>query len=357
MDNKFMERALELARKGRGFVSPNPCVGAVVVRDGEMIGEGWHRRAGEAHAEVNALEGVDAKGADIYVTLEPCCHVGKTGACTDVILKSGVSRVFIGMVDPFAEVSGKGIEILRSAGLEVFVCEEGGLVDEIRMLNQEFIKANEVKLPYVVMKAGVSLDGKTTSCRGRRECITNAEARADGRIERSFCDAVLVGGGTVKADDPELAAHGKFADKDLLRVIVSRKLNFDLSYKIFRDNNVVIFASDFSGIDEYVERGIKVFEFKSMKDVLLSLLDLGILSVYVEGGSYIHGVLYDEFLNDEDLIDKVIFYISPRIIGGSGLNAISGKGVPEIVSSKKMKNVSCENIAGDFKVTGYFNLR
>ena len=203
--NQFMKRALKLARRGR--TSPNPMVGAVVVRDGQIVGEGYHPKVGEPHAEVFALNAASglATGADLYATLEPCCHQGRTPPCTEAVIRSGVKRVFAAMVDPNPQVGGKGIEILRSAGMEVHV---GLMESEARELNRAYIKRVTTGLPFVLWKAAMTLDGKTATRTGDSRWVTGERARREVHSLRSRCDAVLVGIGTVLADDPELTVRG-----------------------------------------------------------------------------------------------------------------------------------------------------
>ncbi|MBL4693936.1 bifunctional diaminohydroxyphosphoribosylaminopyrimidine deaminase/5-amino-6-(5-phosphoribosylamino)uracil reductase RibD [Candidatus Gracilibacteria bacterium] len=351
MDKKFMRRAIELAMKAEGMTSPNPLVGAVIVKGGHIIAEGYHKKAGEDHAEVIAIRqvmegsGISSmdldpslfKNAELYVTLEPCAHVGKTPSCAKLVADCGFKKVHVGMKDPFEKVNGKGIRYMRKAGSIVSVLtEESELANEVRSINQPFIKWAVEGIPYVVVKAGMSLDGKIATAGGESQWITGEDARDDARMERSKCDAVLVGAGTVKADDPELAAHGKFKNKDLLRVVIGGKL--DESSKVFRDENVLIVDKDSTG---------KV----NLKRLLKSLAKKGVQSVFVEGGAATHGAFFDA-----GLVDKAIFYIAPRIIGGTGaLSAVGGEGVSKLSKTWDFGVVDVNIIGQDLKVEGLIN--
>ena len=351
MEARLMKRAVELARKGQGKTSPNPCVGAVIVSDGKVLAEGWHEKAGEAHAEVVALEaaeaaGVDVRGAEMYVTLEPCNHVGRTGACAERLVEAGVGRVFVGMRDPFEKVNGRGIELLEKAGIAAEVCD-GELEKEVRMLNQPFIKWCETGMPYVVLKAGMSLDGKIATAGGESQWITGEVARQEARAQRALCDAVLVGSGTVKSDNPELAGA--------LRVIIDGKLSCNVGAKVFRDKDVFVACTDKADADavrRFEEAGIDFRSFGEdwvdLKKLLRTLGERGVQSVYVEGGSVIHGAFVDG-----GLVDKVLFYLAPKIIGGEeALSAIGGKGVTKLAEVMQVEDLSWEKVGEDLKLEG-----
>ncbi|MCF0156146.1 MAG: bifunctional diaminohydroxyphosphoribosylaminopyrimidine deaminase/5-amino-6-(5-phosphoribosylamino)uracil reductase RibD, partial [Veillonella sp.] len=205
-DAQYMARAIELAKLGAGFAAPNPMVGAVVVKDGHIIGEGYHHQAGQAHAEVNALAmaGDQAQGATLYVTLEPCAHYGKTPPCANLVVEKGISHVVIGSVDPNPLVAGKGIAILEAAGITV---ETGLLEEECIAMNQDFFTYIQSKRPFVTLKSAMSLDGKIATRTGQSQWITSEGARADGHILRATHQAMLVGIGTILADDPSLNAR------------------------------------------------------------------------------------------------------------------------------------------------------
>lgn len=377
MNNVFMKRAIELAKKGKGLTSPNPCVGALIEKGGHIVAEGWHKKAGDDHAEIIAIKEVMKKSgiktvdldqtlfenATLYVTLEPCSHVGKTPACTEAVAAAGFKKVCIGMKDPFKKVNGRGIKFLKSKGVNVELASgNAGLVDEVRDLNQAFIKWASIGLPYVTLKAGMTLDGKIATSTGDSRWITSEESRGDARLERSMCDAVLVGAGTVRADDCELAAHGRFSSKKLLRVVVDGKLSLSLDQKVFRDENVFVACSDLASKtnkNKYKSAGIEFKSFGkdsvSMKKLLKFLASRDVQSVFVEGGSAVHGAFHDAALKDSSLVDRMVFYIAPRIFGGDAVSAIGGTGVTKIDKSLEFEESELEVVGGDMKVTNILN--
>ncbi len=369
MEEIFFERAWELAEKGRGFTSPNPCVGAVVVKNGKVIGEGYHKKAGEKHAEVIAIQhaqkrGFSVQGADIYVTLEPCCHVGKTPACTDLLIRSGIKRVFVGMKDPFDLVKGKGIRILKKNGMDVFLLSKNHLLSKkIRLLNQPFLKWALTGFPYVTLKCAVSLDGKIATSAYDSKWITGNSARKDSRTERSMCDAVLVGSGTVKKDNPELAPHGPYAKKNLKRIIFDPDLSSPLSSQVFRDSNVLVLTTSRASkqkIKIFLKKGISVKIFSKEKIIIKDALEYlgknGMQHIFVEGGSRVHGSFFDASLKDF-CIDHVIWYIAPKLMGGTNsINSVAGRGVKIVKDAHILKSVQVQTIGDDIKVSGYLNL-
>jgi len=350
MEEKFLRRALDLAEKSRGFTSPNPVVGALLERNGKILSEGWHKKAGSSHAEITALKSFKGrlKGVCMYVSLEPCCFVGKTGACTEAILEAGVEKVIVGMKDPNPLVSGKGVKLLRQSGVEVEVLRANTvLAKDIRAVNQPYIKYVTKGLPYVVVKAGMSVDGKIALKDRKSRSITSDLARRDARVLRSEFDAVLVGNGTVDADDCELAAHGKFRKKSLLRVVVDRRLSLRLGRKVFRDQNVLVACTDMASLANQARFRRAGFEFKSYGErkinIELLLKDLarrGVTSLFVEGGSTIHGLFHDAALKNGLLVDKFVFYIDNRIIGGrKSLPVIGGMGVSKLDEALELSSV------------------
>jgi len=379
MNQMYMKRAIELAKKGIGKTSPNPCVGAVIVKGGKFIAEAWHKKAGTDHAEIIAIKKLMKKSgivtrhldpslfenAELYVTLEPCSHNGKTPSCAKAIVAAGFKKVYVGMKDPFKKVNGRGIKILKENGIDVEICKIGSdLANEIRSLNQPFIKWVSKGLPYVTLKAGMSLDGKIATSTRESKWITSEQSRKDARIERSLYDAVIVGAGTVMADDPELAAHGKFKNKALLRVVVDPKLRLALNKKVFRDENVIVFCCrdkvSKKNLEKYKKAGIEVKFFSGdkilVKQSLKFLAKRGIQSVFVEGGSGVHGYMYDYFLKDRSLIDKVLFYIAPKIIGGKeALSVVGGKGVAKLKNAKEFESFEVEMLGDEMKVEGIYN--
>ncbi len=379
MVEDFFNKAFDLAEEGIGFTSPNPVVGAVIVKDGKIIGKGFHAKAGDDHAEISAMKDYAESigrvwddfssgfynGLEIYVTLEPCSHVGKTGACAEVLVKAGFKSVFIAMLDPNPKVNGLGVNILQNAGMDVFVADVGNEVElEARSLNQPFLKTMKVGLPFVCLKAGVSLDGKIATDFGESKWITSKEARMDSRLRRSKFDAVIIGSGTVKSDDCELATHGKFSNKDLLRVIIDKDLDLDLGKNVFRDESVFIATTDKASQDNKLKFENNNIKFKSFGEdrvdirTLLEFLlqEFGVQSVFVEGGSGVHGSFYDQFQNDNELIDEVCFYIAPKILGGeNSKSVIGGKGVAGINLISEFDTYYVDKIGQDLLYCGYYN--
>ncbi len=370
MEQKFFERALELAKKGQGFTSPNPCVGAVIVKNGKILGEGYHKKAGGKHAEIVAFEsarkrGFSVQGSDIYVTLEPCCHIGKTPPCTDALIQFGVKRVFIGMKDPFHLVHGKGLQVLKKSGIDTFVLsQKNPLFKQIVLINQPFLKSVKTGLPYVTLKCAVSLDGKVATSVGDSQWITGEKTRTDSRIERSKCDAVLVGAGTIKADNPQLGVHKSFFKKFITRVIIDPNLSISIKSNVFRDQHVVVVTTELANkknIEIFRKQGIHVEIFGknrvNIKNLLKFLYNQGIHHVFVEGGGKIHGSFFDAAGAEKNVVDRVIWYVAPKIIGGiESIDSVAGKGVQIIAKSHVLQMPQMEIIGNDIKVSGYLNL-
>lgn len=376
MNEVFMRRALDLAKKGIGFTSPNPCVGAVIVKGDYIIAEGWHKKAGTDHAEIVAMKEVMRKSgivivdfdptlfhnATLYTTLEPCVHNGKTPPCVKAIVAAGFKKVCIGMKDPNKIVNGRGIRFLKENGIDVEVCKlDSKLGQEVRRINQPFIKWATYGIPYVVMKAGISLDGKIAPIDGKSKWITSEKARKDARIERSKYDVVLVGAGTVVNDDCELAAHSKYRGKKLLRVIIDRKLALSPRYNVFRDENVFVATTDLASERNKKKMKDAGIKFKSFgKDAVLIprllkyLGGRGIQSVFVEGGSSVHGMFFDTALKNKKILDNVLFYIAPTLIGGGqkSLSVIGGEGAENLAKAMDLEKYSVKIIGEDVKIEG-----
>lgn len=292
-----MRRALRLAEKGLGKTRSNPMVGAVLVKDGIRIGEGYHERFGEAHAEVNALlQTKDAKGAELYVTLEPCCHKGKTGPCTKEIIKRGVKKVYIASLDPSEKVGGKGIQELKQAGVEV---EIGLLESESKALNKHFFTYHEKKRPFVAVKAAISLDGKISRKAGVTSKLSGEKSQKAVHLMRSRYEAILVGSNTVITDNPQLTTRYVKGD-DPKRIILkgSRELNSDL--KVFDDDNFLVLQN------------------KTPKEILEVLYEEGITSLMVEGGNKV----FNSFFTNK-LLDEIHVFVSPQILGINGVPLLS----------------------------------
>ena len=354
-DIEYMRRAMELAERGVGFTNPNPMVGAVIVKGGKVIGEGWHERCGEWHAERNAFKNctVSAEGATMYVTLEPCCHYGKTPPCTEAIIEHGIARVVIGMEDPNPLVAGKGIAFLREAGIEV-VC---GIEEEaLREQNRVFLKYISTRLPWVALKAAMTLDGKIATRTGDSKWITGAEARAYVHELRHRFMAILVGIGTAVADDPLLNCRieGRGV-RQPIRVVV------DSNARLSLESQLVQTAEEYRTIVAYTrfapeervkalrEAGVEMLlceEKEGLVDVrnLLELLgQFGIDSILLEGG----GSLNYTFLA-EGLADELYAFVAPKIVGGMNAKTpVEGTGVEKMADAINLELKNVLNIGDD----------
>jgi diaminohydroxyphosphoribosylaminopyrimidine deaminase/5-amino-6-(5-phosphoribosylamino)uracil reductase len=308
-----MQRALELARKAEGRTSPNPMVGAVLVAGGEVVGEGFHAAAGRPHAEVEALRGFSRQGSDctLYVNLEPCCHHGRTPPCTQAILAAGIRRVVVGMVDPDPRVQGKGIEELRAAGVEVQV---GVLEAEARHLNRGFVSAKSRKRPWVALKAALTLDGRIASDSGDSRWITGEPARLHGHGLRNVCDAILVGRGTLIADDPALSCRVE-GGRDPVPVVLDGRLRSPATARLWSGSReAIVFCS--SDADVRIIPNTKIIPIGTDQRgldlglVLQALLADGHQRVLVEGGAKVQ----NSFLH-AGLVDELHLYLNPRVLG------------------------------------------
>ena len=340
-DAELMRRAIELARRGTGFVNPNPLVGAVIARDGEIIGEGYHARYGEPHAERNALRDCkgDPRGAVMYVTLEPCCHQGKQPPCTEAIIDSGIARVFVGSDDPNTLVAGKGIAALEEAGIEVV---RGFLKEECDKLNPIFFHYITTKTPYVIMKIAMTADGKTATRAGLSRWITGEESRRHVHETRKRCAAVMVGIGTVLADDPTLTCRIENPSNPA-RVICDSNLQIPIDCKLVataREIPTYIAACnpDKRKREQLEKRGVHVLEIIStdgrvnLKSLMRKLGSLGIDSVLLEGGAALH-----EAALRAGIVQHVQVYIAPKMFGGvSAKSAVGGLGVYEVNEAYKL---------------------
>ncbi|MCM3764307.1 bifunctional diaminohydroxyphosphoribosylaminopyrimidine deaminase/5-amino-6-(5-phosphoribosylamino)uracil reductase RibD [Neobacillus niacini] len=335
MDDKhYMNLALNLARGTLGQTTPNPVVGAVVVKDNQIIGMGAHLKAGEPHAEVHALHmaGDKAKGATLYVTLEPCSHFGRTPPCSDLVTKTGIKKVFVATTDPNPQVGGQGIERMKRAGIEV---EVGLLQEEARELNKVFFYNIRTGLPYVTLKSAVSLDGKTATVTGESMWITGEAARADVHQFRHRHDAILVGVNTVLKDNPSLTTRLPAGGRNPIRIILDTKLRTPLDANVITDNQAptwIITGADVDANREAAFRksGIHILKMDtkqiSIKEMLKALGQRGISTLFVEGGAEVHG----SFLK-ERAFQQIIAYIAPKLIGGKGApTSFGGEGIANI---------------------------
>ena len=335
-----MRRALALARRGVGRTSPNPAVGAVVVRAGKIIGEGWHRQAGGPHAEVVALRGVKARGATLYVTLEPCCTFGRTPPCTATIIAAGLRRVVVATRDPNPRHAGRGLALLRRAGIKVTV---GLLANEATALNGAFNKWITTRLPLVIVKAAMSLDGKIATRTGDSKWITSESARQFAHQLRACVDAVMVSAGTVVADDPLLTLRHGVRGRQPWRVVVDGKGRSPRSAKLFTDawrHRTIVVTTSISPDAwrrDLALRGIVVLVVKrvgthvEMRAMLRALGAMEITSVLVEGGGGLLGALFDD-----RQVDRVALFFAPKIIGGldarMAIEGIGAKSMREALS-------------------------
>jgi len=345
-EKRFMARALELAKKG--YTSPNPMVGAVIVRDGDVIGEGYHVAAGQPHAEINALRGTNAQDSTLYVTLEPCSHYGRTPPCTDAIIAAGIKKVVCAMRDPNPKVDGIGK--LREAGIEVVV---GVLEEQARELNEIYIKHTTTGLPFVLLKTAMSLDGKIATHSGDSKWITSKRSRELSRELRGRYDSIMVGVGTVLKDDPSLRSS---MGKDPLRIILDSKLRSPLDSKVFDDGNVLVVTSrhcERKRSEAFVERGIELLhsdhEWPDMKELMKALSSRGITSVFLEGGSEVNGSAVRS-----GIVDKFLFFIAPKVIGGhKAPGPVGGSGFDTVSGSMGLDIKLVERSGQDIVVEAY----
>lgn len=333
IDEEFMRRALRLARKGEGSVSPNPLVGAVIVKDGRIIGEGWHQRCGENHAEINAIQSAAApiEGATFYVTLEPCSHHGRTPPCAEALVANRPARVVIGTRDPNPLVSGKGIEILRKGGIKTDV---GILAEECIEINRFFFKYIRTGLPYVTLKFAQTLDGRIATSSGDSRWISSPESLRFAHHLRAVHDAVIIGAGTVIKDNPKLTCR-LVRGRDPIRIVLDSHLSLPLDAEILIDGKKTLVACTDSARKEkkkaLEKKGIEILNIEKdskgrvlLAELLKKLGRRGISSVLVEGGA---GVA-TSFL-EENLVDRLLVIVAPRIVG-EGINAIGNLGILKI---------------------------
>ena len=376
-DIEYMQRAIALAKKGAGFVNPNPMVGCVVVKDNEIIAEGYHEYYGGLHAERNALTHTtaDCKGATLYVTLEPCCHHGKTPPCTDIIIEKGIKKVVVGLLDPNPLVSGKGISILQNAGIEVVTGVE---VDKIKELNKVFLKYIKTKRPYVILKTAMTLDGKIASYTGDSKWITNDKSRQLVHKLRSEMMGIVAGIGTVKADNPMLNCrlegqqttdNRQQSVRQPIRIIVDTKASISL------DSNIVKTANEYrtilavgqqsivnsqqstvnsqqSKINELESFNVEILQCEEkdgrvdINDLMIKLGEKGIDSLLLEGGSCLNAAFLEA-----GCVDEVYAFIAPKIIGGEhSKSPIGGKGIELMKDAITFDKVEIEQIENDILI-------
>ena len=358
-----MQQALQIAAYAAGRTSPNPLVGAVIVKDGRVVGQGWHRKAGTEHAEIHALRqaGELAAGATIYVTLEPCSHYGRTGPCSKALIDAGIQRVVIAMLDPNPLVAGKGVAMLKAAGIEV---ETGLLQAQAERLNEVFLKWIMTKMPFVVMKTAMTLDGKIATAAGNSKWISNEVSRRRVHELRDVYDGILVGIGTVLADDPALTTRlASQSGKNPLRIVVDSRARTPLTAKVVTDGQAetliaVTAAAEAAKVEALRQAGVEVLVVNDgqqvdLKQLFCRLGERGICSIFVEGGALINYSLLKA-----GLIDKVYSFIAPKMVGGSSApGPVGGDGVETLDQAFLLEDVETELLAGDILVSGYINRR
>ena len=391
-DIEYMQRAIALAKKGAGFVNPNPMVGCVVVKDNEIITEGYHEYYGGLHAERNALTHTtaDCKGATLYVTLEPCCHHGKTPPCTDIIIEKGIKKVVVGLLDPNPLVSGKGISILQNAGIEVITGVE---VDEIKELNKVFLKYIKTKRPYVILKTAMTLDGKIASYTGDSKWITNDKSRQVVHKLRSEMMGIVAGIGTVKADNPMLNCRLESSQQSAvssqsnihqpIRIIVDTKASISLDSNIVKTANeyrtILAIGRDVTPVaseknecrdvtpvaseqttdnrqQTTVEKlrsfNVEILQCEEkdghvdINDLMIKLGEKGVDSLLLEGGSCLNAAFLEA-----GCVDEVYAFIAPKIIGGEhSKSPIGGKGIELMKDAITFNKVEIEQIENDILI-------
>lgn len=358
-DEYFMGKALALAARGRGRTSPNPMVGAVVVKDGHIIGEGYHARAGTPHAEIHALRqaGVQSRGSTLYVTLEPCCHFGRTPPCTTAIIAAGVQKVVAATRDPNPLVSGHGLQVLRESGLTV--CD-GVLAREATKLNEVFFKWITTGLPFVVLKTAMTLDGKIATVAGQSQWITGPAARQRVHVLRDTYDAVMVGIGTVLADNPRLTVRLAAAGRNPVRIIVDSEARTPPTAHVIADGAAptiiaVGSAAPTSRVNVLAKAGARIMSIPStaqgidIKELFIRLGQEKITSVLVEGG----GTLAASVLA-AGVVDKVYYFIAPKIIGGvAAPGPVGGAGIVALARAYQLYDTAVELLDADVLVSGY----
>jgi len=355
-DHRFMARALELAGRGLYTATPNPRVGCVIVRDGAVIGEGWHERAGAPHAEVNALAaaGQRARGATAYVSLEPCVHQGRTGPCTEALIKAGVARVVAALQDPNPLVSGRGSGRMQQAGVAV---ETGLMADEARELNVGFVSRMTRGRPWVRMKVAASLDGRTALTNGRSQWITGEAARRDGHHWRARACAVLTGAGTVRDDDPRLTVREVATTRQPLRVVVDSKLETPPAAKILEGGGVLVAAAreERGKIEALKARGAEVIVMPNsagkveLGSLFRELARREINEVHVEAGFRLNGSLLRE-----GLVDELLVYLAPALIGDKAHGMFDLPELTELAGQRKLAIRDLRVVGSDIRVMARF---
>jgi diaminohydroxyphosphoribosylaminopyrimidine deaminase/5-amino-6-(5-phosphoribosylamino)uracil reductase len=360
---KYMSLAISLAKRAEGMTSPNPLVGAVLVKKGEIIGKGYHKKAGLPHAEIEAFidaekKGRDVRGSTLYVSLEPCCHKEKkTPPCTDAIIEKGVREVIVGALDPNPRVSGKGIKTLTDAGIRI---SSGILAEKAGEINEAFNKYITTGTPFVTLKLAATLDGKIATHTGDSKWIGSETQRKLGHRLRHLADAILVGTGTILKDDPKLNVRlAKRAGKQPVPVVLDMKLKTPVRSNIFSAHENVIIVTgktyDVNRRSKLEAAGAKVIEAKAGRDGLLDLRDaarrlgkMEITSLLIEGGSRTAALALKS-----GIVDKVVFFYAPRILGAEGLSMIGKLGISRVSGSLNIERVKITKLGDEFMAEGY----
>lgn len=361
-DERYMARALELARRGRFTTTPNPNVGCVIVRDGEIVGEGWHHRAGEPHAEVHALRmaGEKAKGATAYVTLEPCSHHGRTPPCCDALITAGVSRVVAAMQDPNPQVAGRGLYRLQQAGIEV---SHGLMMSEAEALNRGFLKRMRTGFPWIQLKLGASLDGRTAMASGESQWITSAAARRDVQQLRAQSSAILTSSATVLADDPSLTVRWNELNEDMrqqldeatlrqpIRVVIDSQQRVTPQHRLMSQPGETWLMR--SEIDQQTwpdsVSQIAVPLRGEQLDLVAMMMLLGqrqINSVWVEAGAGLAGALLQV-----GLVDELIVYVAPKLLGNAARGLCELPGLEQLADAPELKFSDVRMVGADLRLT------
>ncbi len=358
----FMQRALDLARRAKGRTSPNPLVGAVIVKDGKVIGEGYHQQAGSPHAEVHALNaaGEDAKGATLYTTLEPCCHWGRTPPCTEALIRAGIAHVYVADGDPNPNVAGKGVQQLQDAGINVHVGVHRQEASDLNEVHRKYIQTGK---PFVILKTAMSLDGKIATASGESQWITSEASRQRGHEVRDTVDAILVGRGTVVSDNPTLTTRLQDREgQDATRIVLDSHGRTHTDARIFNPESeagvivAVTPAAPSENIDALEKAGAEVIIVPdahskvSFKHLMEILGKREITSVLIEGGSEINASALAT-----GVVDKVMCFIAPKLIGGQNApGPIGGVGIRSLTEAVNLQRVCVTPIAEhDFLIEGY----
>jgi len=362
MDREYMNKVLTLAAQGKGRTSPNPMVGAIIVKDDKIVGQGYHEQYGTPHAEIRALEEAreNARGATLYINLEPCCHQGQTPPCTAEIIRAGIQRVVVATKDPNPLVNGQGIRELKIQGIEV---KTGVLENAAKKFNEFFFKYIRTQTPFVILKMGMSLDGKMATKTGDSRWITSGLLRGFVHQLRNEIDATMVGIGTVIRDNPRLTTRLKDGQgRDPKRIVVDTLLRIPLKARIFTQQseaeNIIVTTTNapVNRVKELEKIGARIIFGKTlgknmvdMKDMVVKLGQLQITSLMIEGGASINGSAIQA-----GIVDKVIMFIAPKIIGGaSAPSTIGGDGVARVDDAIKLNDIKTKRFGNDLMIEGY----